>query len=364
MIFVVRPSPIARCEDERSRRGDAASNVASVSELQSTLPAAWYVDPERYELERRAVFGREWLWFAAEQQVAQPGSYVAQTYAGWPLLVLHGTDGVLRGFHNVCRHRAGPIVDDGCGTGSNLVCRYHGWAYASDGRLRSARDFGTDLDPDEFGLLPVQVATWRGQVFVNLVADATPLTDDLGAFLAETDGFPLEAMKLVRAARHDLACNWKTYCDNYLEGYHIPLIHPELNRQYDAKRYRVDLGDRYCRHSAPRRDGTPEADGRWLFRWPNLAVNVYGHSMNIEVVVPTGPQTCTVLYHHFFGDPHAADVADVVAFADVVMEEDRRMVELVQRNLAAGVYDTGKLSPRHEQGLAQFQDLVRRALPT
>jgi choline monooxygenase len=177
-------------------------------------------------------------------------------------------------------------------------------------------------------------------VFVNLVADATPLTDDLGAFLAETDGFPLEAMTLVRAARHDLACNWKTYCDNYLEGYHIPLIHPELNRQYDAKRYRVDLGDRYCRHSAPRRDGTPEADGRWLFRWPNLA------------------------YHHFFADPHAADVADVVAFADVVMEEDRRMVEVVQRNLAAGVYDTGKLSPRHEQGLAQFQDLVRRALPT
>ena len=103
-------------------------------------------------------------------------------------------------------------------------------------------------------------------------------------------GFPIEAMTLVRSSQHDLACNWKTYADNYLEGYHIPLLHPELNRQFDAKRYRVELGDRYCRHSAPSRDGSP-VDGRWLFRWPNLAMNIYGDSMNVEVIVPTGPES-------------------------------------------------------------------------
>jgi choline monooxygenase len=334
--------------------------LPAVTSASPTLPAAWYFDPERYEHERRAVFGQEWLWFASESDVPEPGTYVAYTYAGWPLLVARGSDGQLRGFHNVCRHRAGPLVDDGTGACANLVCQYHGWAYAPDGRLRTARDFGEPLDPDEFALQPVQVAVWRGHVFVNLDTGAVPLVDDLAGFFAETSDFPLERMTLVRSVRHDLACNWKTYADNYLEGYHIPLLHPELHRQFDTKQYRVELGDRYCRHFAPRRDGEP-SDTRWLFRWPNLACNIYGDSMNVEVIVPTGPTTCSVSYSHFFTDRGAPEVADVIALADTVMDQDRRMVEAVQRNLAAGSYHQGVLSPRHENGVRQFQDLVRAA---
>lgn len=329
-----------------------------MTEASPTLPAEWYFGTDAYARERSSVFANEWLWFAAEAEVALPGTYVAQVYAGWPLMAVRGNDGVLRGFHNVCRHRAGPLVNDGAGAATNLVCQYHGWAYSSDGRLRSARDFGETLDPGEFALHAIRVATWRGHVFVNLNAGAAPLEEDLSDFFAEVNDFPLEGMALVRSSRHDLACNWKTYADNYLEGYHIPLLHPELNRQFDAKRYRVDLGDRYCRHSAPSRDGSPD-DGRWLFRWPNLAMNIYGDSMNVEVIVPTGPETCTISYRHFFTDPNAADVADVIALADTVMEQDRGMVESVQRNLAAGIYRGGVLSPRHENGVRQFQDLVR-----
>ncbi|MGO9875946.1 MAG: aromatic ring-hydroxylating oxygenase subunit alpha [Acidimicrobiia bacterium] len=325
-----------------------------------TLPAEWYFGSGRYARERLNIFANEWLWFASEAEVAAPCTYVAQLYAGWPLMVVRGEDGVLRGFHNVCRHRAGPLVDDGSGRCPNLVCQYHGWAYSFDGRLRSARDFGETLDPDKFALHPIQVCAWRGQVFVNLNVGAVPLQEDLRDFFAETERFPLEDMTLVRSFRHDLACNWKTYADNYLEGYHIPLLHPELNRQFDAKRYRVELGDRYCRHSAPPRDNAP-ADGRWLFRWPNLAMNIYGNSMNVEVIIPTGPESCTVSYRHCFVDPNAADVPDVIALADTVLEQDRRMVESVQRNLAAGTYHEGLLSPRHESGLVQFHHLVRAA---
>jgi choline monooxygenase len=329
-----------------------------VTAASTTLPAEWYFDRRQYERERSNVFAKEWLWFAGEAELADPCTYVARVYAGWPLMVVRGSDGLLRGFHNVCRHRAGPLVDDGCGASANLVCQYHGWAYSPDGRLRAARDFGEALDPDEFALRPIRVAVWRGQIFVNLDAAATPLEEDLADFFAEMDAFPLEGMALVRSLQHDLGCNWKTYADNYLEGYHIPLLHPELNRQFDAKRYRVDLGDRYCRHRTPARDGSP-ADGRWLFRWPNLAMNIYGDSMNVEVIVPTGPESCSVSYSHFFTDPSAPDIAEVIALADTVMEQDRRMVESVQRNLRAGTYDVGVLSPRHEGGLLQFQDLLR-----
>ena len=331
-----------------------------MTEAALTLPADWYFDPDRYARERSNIFANAWLWFATEAEIADPCTYVAQDYVGWPLMVVRGSDGVLRGFHNVCRHRAGPLVNDGSGACANLVCQYHGWAYAFDGRLRSARDFGETLDPDEYSLHPIQVATWRGQVFVNLDPAPAPIEDDLGDFFSEMDDFPLEHMTLVRSSQHELACNWKTYADNYLEGYHIPLVHPELNRQFDAKRYRVDLGDKYCRHRAPSRDGSP-VDGRWLFRWPNHAMNIYGDSMNIEVIVPTGPESCTVRYAHLFVDPNAAEIPEVIALADTVLAQDRGIVESVQRNLAAGVYERGLLSPRHENGLLQFQDLVRAA---
>ncbi len=325
-----------------------------------TLPAASYFDAAVYDRERRSIFAAEWLWFACESELETPGSYVAREYAGWRLMVVRAPDGQLRGFHNVCRHRAGPLVDDGAGSCANLVCRYHGWSYAFDGQLRSARDFGVEFDHDEYALLGIRVEMWRGQVFVNLDAGAPSLLEDLRDFFEEAAGFSVESMQLVRLAHHDLACNWKTYADNYLEGYHIPMMHPMLNRMYDAKRYDVVLGDRYCRHSAPARNGG-DVNGRWLYRWPNLALNIYGDSMNVEVIVPTGPRTCRVLYVHLFLSLDDPDIDQVIRFSDEVMEEDRAMVEVVQHNLESGAYTDGLLSPKHEHAVAQFQDLVRRS---
>lgn len=338
--------------------------------MTETLAARWYHDADIYERERRAVFGREWLWFAHLDELTREGAYVARDYAGWRLMVVRAPDGSLHGFHNVCRHRAGPLVDDGNGTCGNLVCRYHGWAYDFDGRLRSARDFGdaTALDTGEFGLLSLRVDTWANHVFVNLDLDgnARPLHEDLGALFAESAPFAIGDMVFAQRLEHHLACNWKTYADNYLEGYHIPLVHPELAREVDAKRYRVELGDRYCKHVAPTRDGAVTA-GLWAFRWPNLALNVYPNAVNIEAIeaiVPTGPRTCTVIYNYCFADPDDPANADVVKISCDLMAEDQQIAEVVQRNLESGAYDVGRLSPKHEVGVAQFQGLVRDALGT
>ncbi len=136
----------------------AGGGPTTATRRASTLPASWYRDEAVYQTERREVFGREWLAFARADQVATAGSYVAQVLAGYPLVVVRDDTGVLRGFHNVCRHRAGPLVDDGNGTcRGGLVCRYHGWTYRLDGSLLRARDFGSDadLDPASCGLWPV-----------------------------------------------------------------------------------------------------------------------------------------------------------------------------------------------------------------
>jgi choline monooxygenase len=260
------------------------------------------------------------------------------------------------------------VVDEAAGTTScrgGLVCGYHGWSYEQDGRLRKARDFGDDpgLDPDEFGLLPIQVGEWCGLVWVNLCAEAPPLLEDLGPFAGEADGFPVADYRFSHEVVHDLGCNWKTYVDNYLEGYHVPFLHPELNRELDMATYRVDVReqDRYCVHSARTRDGALSA-GRWLFRWPNLALNLYPDGMNVERILPVGAGRTRIVYTYHFLEPGTPAAKESERLSMLLMDEDRAMCEKVQRNLDAGVYDRGRLSPRHEQGLAQFQALWQAAV--
>jgi choline monooxygenase len=331
----------------------------------STLPASWYHDPEIYERERVTVFGREWLMIGRTDQLEAPGDYVATDISGWNVFVVLGQDGELRGFHNVCRHRAGPLVDAGTGRCRTLVCRYHGWSYELDGRLKRARDFGAaDLPMDGLGLVPVQVGTWRGLLFVNLDRSAAPLVDALASFAAECSPFPMEELRHSHQVMHEVRANWKTYADNYMEGYHIPFVHPRLNKEVDAKRYYVEVGDRYCSHSAPARDGSLTA-GRWLWRFPNLAVNLYPDGMNVERFLPLGPNRTRVVYDFFFRDVSRSarsENDEVVRLALEVLDEDRAICEAVQRNLESGAYDSGLLSPKHENGVAYLQSLIREAM--
>jgi choline monooxygenase len=340
-------------------------------DVEVTLPGSVYVDPAVWGRERRAVFGTEWLFAGHAHGLTEPGDYLACEIAGWPLVVVVDDAGGLRAHHNVCRHRAGPLVDDGCGRVPSLVCRYHGWAYGLDGRLRSARDFGGDgagLDDglDDVSLVPVRAEAWRGLVFVNLDLDGTApsLVEALGTFADECAPYPIEELTPVHEAEHRLRCNWKVYADNYLEGYHIPLVHPGLNKEIDAKRYRVDVDEahRWVRHSAPARDGAVNL-GRWLWRWPNLALNLYPDAMNVERYDPVGPTTTRLRYSYSVRDADDREATEaVIAMSAEVTGEDVAICEAVQRNLDGGAYDTGWLSPRHETALAAFQRWWRLAL--
>jgi len=335
---------------------------------QLTLPASWYFDSSVLEQERRAVFGREWLFVGHRRGLSEPGDYLACDVAGWCLVVVVDDDGELRAHHNVCRHRAGPLVHAGRGRVPSLVCRYHGWAYGLDGRLRSARDFGAadGFDPEHVALPGASVDEWRGLVFVNLGLDRAvpPLIEALGTFADECEPYPIEELVPTHEAQHDLACNWKTYADNYLEGYHIPLVHPALSKEIDVKRYVVDVDerDRWVRHSAPARDGAVSS-GRWLWRWPNLALNLCPDAMNVERYDPVAPSRTRLRYSYSFRRPDDRVANDaVVRASSQVTAEDMAICESVQRNLEGGTYDTGWLSPRHEAGVAAFQRWVREAV--
>src|ERR1700761_5983055 len=186
-----------------------------------TLAAWLYRDKEVYETERRRVFGASWLFIAHESQLREPGEYVAANAAGFPLIVVRGAKGELHAFHNVCRHRAGPLADDGQGKcEGQLVCRYHGWRYALDGRLANARDFGPaeGFDPRDYALFPLKTELWRGFVFVNMDAEAAPLMDTIAPLERRMQRHAAERFRNARASSHEMQCNWKTYVENYLEG--------------------------------------------------------------------------------------------------------------------------------------------------
>ena len=329
-----------------------------------TLPASWYGDEVAFARERSAVWRDEWLLFAPAASLARPGQYVADEVGGMPVFAIVERDGSLRGFHNVCPHRAGVIVWPGAGTAGNLVCRYHGWAYDWDGKLKSARDFGdeAELCPDDRTLTPISVARWRNLVFVHLGDDPPAFDEAIAPFAAECAPFGIEKFTYVRRVERQLACNWKTYADNYLEGYHVALLHPSLSRSLDMSTYRVDVPHRsYCIHRANTPSGSPSG-GVWLFRYPNLAVNVYADGMNVERIVPDGPARTRVVYDYFSASNDDAEIERMVEMSNVVLDEDQAICEAVQRNLDAGIYASGPLSPRHEAALAWFQSRIAAAV--
>jgi choline monooxygenase len=330
-----------------------------------TAPASHYRDPGRFQAERRQIFGSSWQFIGHERELAAAGDVVTAAIAGYPVLAVRAPDG-LKAFHNVCRHRAGPLFDAERGNcGAALTCKYHGWAYALDGRLKNARDFGAaqGFDPRDFSLLPVRIESWRGFLFVNLNADAEPLAAHLEPLDARMAGRDVSSLVPAGRKTHDIACNWKVYCENYLEGYHIPPVHPGLDAEIDSLKYQVTVEGGVCFHSAPLRNAAAGAvyDGLWAFVSPNLGVNVYGHGLMMERILPLGHAGTRLIYDYFLKPEIAADATEtarIMAMSATVTAEDKWICEKVQENIDAGVYSAGVLSPRHEAGVAWFQRMT------
>lgn len=324
-----------------------------------TLPARAYWAEEYWQIERREIWARTWVMAASTGELAKTGDYVAASVAGTPVLLVKAEDGI-RAFHNVCRHRASPLVLDECGHLEKLTCPYHSWRYGFDGRLLNAP--AMSIDKDAYGLFAVRCEIWRGLVFVCLSNDAPPLADWMADVADAALRYPLEEMHLARRLSEEAEVNWKTYADNYAEGWHVPTIHPGLNAALDMASYRVEtLGHTLQTHSARARDGGV-TDGLWLWRLPGLFLNMYNWGMSVEQIEPLGPRKLRLNFRYFFHDPkQAKEYDETLAWSLKVVKEDLMICERVQRNLEAGIYDRGRLSLVFENGVIQFQQMIEAA---
>jgi choline monooxygenase len=332
------------------------------------LPASWYRDPAIAALERARVFDRGWHLIAHASRLAAPGDHVAVDCGGLPVLAVRDGDGDLRAFHNVCRHRAGPIATcDGRGARA-LRCRYHGWTYGLDGQLKSAPDMqaAEGFDPAAIRLPAMAVREWQGLVFATEDADAAMPFEALVAGIAERigAGHDLATYTGHHHVAYDIACNWKVYVDNFLEGYHLPHVHPALNRMLDYRSYRTELAPWSALQWSPL-ESDPSlyggGDALYWWLWPNTMLNLLPGRLQTNRVVPLGVDRCRVEFDTCYapGSPHSPGADQ--AFSDEVQHEDIAICEAVQRGLASGSYVSGPLNPLRETALAHFHALLRAA---
>jgi choline monooxygenase len=331
----------------------------------TNLAARYYADPAVYEAERQAIFRRTWQLLGPASRLARPGDYQAVDIAGWHLFALRGDDGVLRAFHNVCRHRGARLVAEGAGVCKVLRCPYHNWVYAGDGALRHAPWFGEDpgFDPAQWPLQPAHLAQWRGLVFIA-IDPAADLVDQLGDLPAELADDPIETYLPVEQHRFDARTNWKTYTDNFVEGYHIPGIHPGFMKTIDFARFETVALNGLVRMTAPQRDGSFYG-GTWLWMWPNWTLSTFPGGMNISRINPVAIDATVITYDFLFADRSDAAAQTRRRTIDgtcAIVREDFGICETTQRNYLSGAYRPGPLSPRHEQSVAYFQAMVAQAV--
>lgn len=345
-----------------------------------TLPAVLYVDPAVAAQEKERIFSRTWQIVGHHDQVAEPGDYFTTHLVGEPLLVVRGTDHQLRGFYNVCRHRAGPPAE-GCGSRKLFRCIYHGWTYNRDGSLNHATEVeGVEgFKPEDFALAPVRCEEWLNLIFVNLDAAAQSLVHSLGELPQQAERFAFAEMKLFERRSYTMKCNWKTYVDNYLEGYHLPTVHPGLNRELDFNAYTVEPFAHHVRQWSPIRGAQPgDATSRryqktqdglttdYFWAFPNWMLNCYPDNVSVNIVFPLAPERSLAVFEWYLPEKDLGSEAAraSVRFSDEIQNEDVAICEAVQRNLRSRSYQRGRFSVTQEKGVHAFHRMYADVMAT
>ena len=235
----------------------------------SGLPGWAYFSQELFELECETLFKTHWQFVCHVNEAAEIGAYVTFDVAGERALVIRGHDGILRGFHNLCRHRGSRIVPDARGVCNKaMICPYHGWAYNLDGGLRGIanRDTFPPMQAEKWGLKPLEMEVWNGLVFIRFQAGPQPaVAEILARFDDEIAPYDLANMVPTDSNSMDdlLAVNWKSVRDVDNEGYHVRQAHPGLHQLY---------GDGYF--DEPYANGTSRSVGTFN--------EAYGHRWSVR----------------------------------------------------------------------------------
>lgn len=366
---------------------DAAARLADlrvdpeVSKAE-TLPGWVYTDPAVFARVRDQVLARGWHLVGDVHDLKAPGQVQPFTLLEGALdealLLARGDDDVVRCLSNVCTHRAFPVVA-GPGRVRGLTCGYHGRRFGLDGRFKAMPEFagceGFPCERDD--LTQVPLGQWARFLFASLdpAAPFDALTAPLRERIGDWVGWDAMSVDPAAARSYRVHCNWALYLDNYLEGLHIPYVHPALNRALDWKAYRTELlpcgGSLQVGIGAPGEpcfdlpDGHPDAGQQvaayYFFLFPGTLLNLYPWGLSINLIEPLAVDLTRVRYLQYVRDPSLRE-RGAGAGLDQVEREDQAVVEAQHRVLKGRLYTRGRYSPSQERGVHHFHRHLIAAL--
>jgi len=374
------------------------SVLADIHEAKG-LPNACYTDADICQIERQAIFARQWTAIGFESDAPSPGFAFPVDFMGLPLVLVRDRAGELRVFHNICSHRGMPLVKQAGPVGRVLKCPYHAWCYDLDGGLRETPFIGgpkvnrhRDFDPTAHGLREIPSASAFGVVFVALSAEVPPFEHFIAPLRRRWQPFADGALHAGGAESHftlDIAANWKFAVENYCDSYHLPWVHTGLNR-YSRLEDHEPIRDQgvgfsgqisLAYRAAPNGDetecfpdlaGLPEpwiGRGEYVSLFPNLLLGAHRDHFYAILILPMAADRSLerVLISYFSAQAATGPAAEKMrrANADLwrgVFVEDIWAVEGLQAGRASPAFDGGVFSPVMDGPTLDFHQWVARNL--
>lgn len=355
----------------------------SLSSEATTLPAEMYTSEEIYRLEQRLIFGKTWYYVGHISQLQGAGSYFTVEIAQQPLVILKNQAGELRGFFNVCSHRAAPVAV-GSGKSHCLTCLYHAWSFDLEGNLKGIPDMelSEGFDATENGLTSIRVDTWSSFIFVNLDRHSPPLAAQLGELPELFQRYNFSEWARVHYVDYWTDTNWKLYVENNVESYHEFSVHASIARYYKATRAEArhyyylqyapfELSDPAYTEMTPGKCfsglGDQELNGKWTVSlFPNFAWIIRPWIGIIYLIDPQGQSRTRIRWDWLVPDTDVAkspeNIEPLIKFFDNIQQEDLRLLPDIQKRIQSRGYRPGRLSPSREVGTHLFQELIMRHL--
>jgi phenylpropionate dioxygenase-like ring-hydroxylating dioxygenase large terminal subunit len=340
------------------------------------LPPEAYYSREWYEREQANVFRRTWNLVGHVSELSGVGDYLTTYVGGEPIVAVRAGDGTIRAYVNICRHRGMVVVGGRGNCGSTLRCFYHGWEWSLEGELERVPQRRTqfaDIDASTLGLLPCAAATWGGFVFVHPDPAAQSLFGAwLGDFPDHCGEYPWDDLVELDRRHYDVACNWKLFIENHIDWLHLWYLHETTVAGYDH--HDGAYGHEGLNWYSAERLRTGEAayqpvgldpppglslDEQRTVRanllFPNVPFVMTGNAVLCFVMEPTGPET-SELDMRIYGMPGSTVSDETWALLElIVIDEDARACEQMQRAIHSPRFAVGPLAVDHERPIEEFQ---------
>ncbi len=331
-----------------------------------TLSSDFYTDPHYFEASTEKIFARSWhlLGRKADLSAIHPHR-ILPPILDEPVITISNPDAPPVCFSNVCTHRGKVLVEEPT-AGELIRCGYHGRRFSLEGGCLSMPEFegveGFPSAEDDLKRVPCEV--WNGFVFAGI----DPVCD-LDAFLAplkeRLEDFEFDSLEFAGSNDYEVNAHWALYCENYLEGFHIPYVHPELNKAVDYGTYETELfrysslqtgrgGDEMKRQNGPFANGI---EALYYFSFPNLMLNFYPWGISVNIVKPQSADRTVITYLTYVSDREELGRGAGADLGSVELE-DQRVVESVQRGIRSRYYERGRYSPSRETGTHHFHSLI------